>query len=60
MVVKFKEENLMTFKHLFLKDYVDGEMETYALYRQSDVYDHVYYIIKQVTGFSFPAPSFFI
>lgn len=60
MVVKFKEENLMTFKHLFLKDYVDGEMETYALYRQSDVYDHVYYIIKQVTVFSSPASSFFL
>lgn len=53
MVVKFKEENLMTFKHLFLKDYVDGEMETYALYRQSDVYDHVYYVIEQVVDFCF-------
>ncbi|KAM4629212.1 mucolipin-3 [Polymixia lowei] len=47
MVVTFKEENLMTFKHLFLKDYVDGSMDTYALYRQTDVYDHISYIIKQ-------------
>ncbi|XP_029939630.1 mucolipin-3 isoform X1 [Salarias fasciatus] len=47
MVVTFKEENLMTFKHLFLKDYVDGGMDTYALYRQSDTYDHIYHIITQ-------------
>ncbi|XP_042370380.1 mucolipin-3 isoform X2 [Plectropomus leopardus] len=47
MVVTFKEENLMTFKHLFLKDYVDGGMDTYAVYRQADVYDHIDYIIEQ-------------
>ncbi|XP_056131636.1 mucolipin-3 isoform X2 [Lampris incognitus] len=47
MVVMFKEENLMTFKHLFLKDYVDGGMDTYALYRQGDVYDHINYIVEQ-------------
>ncbi|XP_072244881.1 mucolipin-3 [Leuresthes tenuis] len=47
MVVTFKEENLMTFKHLFLKDYVDGGMDTYAVYRQADVYDHIEYIITQ-------------
>ncbi|KAF7662164.1 hypothetical protein LDENG_00244870 [Lucifuga dentata] len=47
MVVTFKEENLMTFKHLFLKDYVDGSMNTYALYRQADVYDHIDYVIEQ-------------
>ncbi|KAM7409816.1 hypothetical protein PAMA_001356 [Pampus argenteus] len=47
MVVTFKEESLMTFKHLFLKDYVDGSMGTYAVYRQADVYDHIDYIIEQ-------------
>ncbi|XP_029987630.1 mucolipin-3 isoform X2 [Sphaeramia orbicularis] len=47
MVVTFREENLMTFKHLFLKDYVDGSMDTYAVYRQTDVYDHLDYIIQQ-------------
>lgn len=52
MVVTFKEENVMTFKHLFLKDYVDGGMDTYAVYRQADVYDHIDYIIGQVTGSS--------
>lgn len=51
MVVKFKEENLMTFKHLFLKDYVDGEMSRYAVYTQDDLYDHVHYVIEQVTEF---------
>ncbi|XP_053718714.1 mucolipin-3-like isoform X2 [Synchiropus splendidus] len=48
MVVTFKEENLMTFKHLFLKDYTDGSMDTYAVYRQADVYDHIDYIIEQL------------
>lgn len=49
MVVTFKDENLMTFKHLFLKDYVDGGIAPYALYRQADVYDHIEYVIQQVT-----------
>ncbi|XP_053178024.1 mucolipin-3 [Scomber japonicus] len=47
MVVRFREENLMTFKHLFLKDYVDGSMDTYAVYRQAEVYDHIDYVIEQ-------------
>ncbi|KAG7272519.1 hypothetical protein CRUP_006808 [Coryphaenoides rupestris] len=47
MVVTFKEENLMTFKHLFLKGYVSGGMATYALYRQEDVYDHIDYVLQQ-------------
>ncbi|XP_024134303.1 mucolipin-3 [Oryzias melastigma] len=47
MVVEFKEENLMTFRHLFLKDYVDVDKEMYAIYRQADVYDHIEYIITQ-------------
>lgn len=52
MVVTFKEENLMAFKHLFLKGYVDGGMDTYAVYRQADVYDHIDYIIREVTELS--------
>lgn len=51
MVVNFKEENLMTFKHLFLKNYADGEMSRYAVYRQDDLYDHIRYTIEQVTEF---------
>lgn len=38
----------MAFQHLFLKDYGDGGLETYALYKQADVYDHIEHIITQV------------
>ncbi|XP_068599930.1 mucolipin-3 [Brachionichthys hirsutus] len=47
MVVTFKEENLMTFRHLFLKNYADGGIDTYAVYRQADVYDYIGYVIDQ-------------
>uniref|UniRef100_H3DL48 Mucolipin TRP cation channel 3 n=1 Tax=Tetraodon nigroviridis TaxID=99883 RepID=H3DL48_TETNG len=47
MVVTFKEENLMTFKHLFLKNYADGDAESYAVYRKTDVYESLSYIIEQ-------------
>lgn len=49
MVVTFKEENLATFRHLFLKNYADSDMESYAVYRQADVYDYLSYSIKQVS-----------
>lgn len=52
MVVKFREENLETFKHLFLKDYADGGMETYAVYTQADAYDRINYTLGQVTAFT--------
>ncbi|XP_031430158.1 mucolipin-3 isoform X2 [Clupea harengus] len=47
MVVTFKEENLMTFRHLFLKGYTDGSANTYAVYSQKDMYDHIGYVIEQ-------------
>ncbi|XP_044278213.1 mucolipin-1 isoform X1 [Varanus komodoensis] len=47
MVVTFKEENTITFKHLFLKDYADGSEETYAVYTQADVYDHMFYAVDK-------------
>ncbi|XP_053471849.1 mucolipin-1a [Ictalurus furcatus] len=47
MVVTFKEENTASFKHLFLKDYVDGADDTLAVYTQSDVYEQIYYAIEQ-------------
>lgn len=50
MVVTFKEENTASFKHLFLKDYVDGADDTLAVYTQSDVYEQIYYAIEQVKG----------
>ncbi|CAB1344892.1 unnamed protein product [Coregonus sp. 'balchen'] len=36
MVVTFKEENTLTFKHIFLKDYDEGSDDTFAVYTQSD------------------------
>ncbi|XP_035276294.1 mucolipin-3-like isoform X1 [Anguilla anguilla] len=47
MMVTFKEENLMAFRHLFLKGYADRRMDTYAVYSRSEVYDHIDYIIRQ-------------
>lgn len=51
MMVTFKDENLMTFRHLFLKGYKDHRLGSYALYTKADVYDHIYYIINRVLTF---------
>uniref|UniRef100_A0A6Q2XDT5 Polycystin cation channel PKD1/PKD2 domain-containing protein n=1 Tax=Esox lucius TaxID=8010 RepID=A0A6Q2XDT5_ESOLU len=47
MVVTFKEENTMSFKYLFLKDYDEGSDNTLAVYTQSDVYEHMFYAVDQ-------------
>ncbi|XP_075689054.1 mucolipin-3 isoform X1 [Rhinoderma darwinii] len=47
MVVSFKEENTLAFKHMFLKGYKDARDDTYAIYRQEDVYDHITFTIQQ-------------
>ncbi|XP_074932161.1 mucolipin-1 isoform X3 [Phalacrocorax aristotelis] len=47
MVVTFKEENTIAFKHLFLKDYVDGMDDSYAVYTQRDLYDHMFYAVEK-------------
>ncbi|XP_007445008.1 mucolipin-1-like [Python bivittatus] len=47
MVVTFKEENTITFKHLFLKDYADGSEDTHAVYTQADVYDHIFHAVEK-------------
>ncbi|KAM9313742.1 mucolipin-1a [Pholidichthys leucotaenia] len=47
VVVTFKEENTMTFKHIFLKDYDDSFGDSFAVYTQQDVYDHIFYAIEQ-------------
>ncbi|XP_011353875.1 mucolipin-3 isoform X1 [Pteropus vampyrus] len=44
MVVAFKEDNTIAFKHLFLKGYVD---QTYAVYTQSDVYSQIIFSVNQ-------------
>lgn len=48
VVVNFKEENTMTFKHLFLKDYDDSSGASFAVYTQDDVYKHIFYTVDQV------------
>ncbi|XP_062304360.1 mucolipin-1a [Osmerus eperlanus] len=47
MVVTFKEENTMTFKHLFLKDFDEASDDTFSVYTRRDVYDHIFYAIDQ-------------
>ncbi|XP_014342643.1 mucolipin-3 isoform X1 [Latimeria chalumnae] len=47
MVVAFKEENTIAFKHLFLKEYADRVDDTYAVYTQADVYDHISFVINR-------------
>ncbi|XP_068197639.1 mucolipin-3-like [Antennarius striatus] len=47
MMVTFKDDNLMIFRHLFLKGYNDHQLGKYALYKKADVNEHIYYIINQ-------------
>lgn len=51
LVVSYKEENAMTFKNLFLKDYsgVDEEDYSVALYSQQAVYDSLFYVLDQAS-----------
>ncbi|KAM6455294.1 mucolipin-2 isoform 2-T2 [Liasis olivaceus] len=49
LVVSFKEENTMAFKHLFLKNYsgVDEDDYSCSVYTQQDVYDSIFFAISQ-------------
>ncbi|XP_035994232.1 mucolipin-3 [Fundulus heteroclitus] len=47
MMATFKEDNLMTFKHLFLKGFKDHGQGNYALYTKADLYDHIYHVINR-------------
>ncbi|MEQ2195452.1 hypothetical protein XENOCAPTIV_013087, partial [Xenoophorus captivus] len=47
VAVTFKEENTMTFKHLFLKDYDQSSDDSLAVYTQQDVYDHMFYAVEK-------------
>ncbi|KAJ0011952.1 hypothetical protein NQD34_012927 [Periophthalmus magnuspinnatus] len=47
MMVTFKDESLLTFKHLFLKDFKDYQMEPYAIYIKADLYNHIYFVIDR-------------
>ncbi|XP_058614540.1 mucolipin-3 isoform X2 [Onychostoma macrolepis] len=46
MMVTFKEENIIAFKHIFLKNYQDRNKD-YALYTRHEVHDHILYIIRR-------------
>ncbi|XP_020650718.3 mucolipin-2 isoform X5 [Pogona vitticeps] len=49
LVVSFKEENTVAFKHLFLKNYsgVDEDDYSRSVYTQQDVYDSIFFAINQ-------------
>ncbi|XP_075471760.1 mucolipin-2 isoform X1 [Ascaphus truei] len=49
LVVSFKEENTMAFKHLFLKGYSGTDEDDYSrtVYTQKDLYDSIFFAIDQ-------------
>ncbi|XP_028919942.1 mucolipin-2 isoform X1 [Ornithorhynchus anatinus] len=49
LVVSFKEDNTVAFKHLFLKNYsgVDEDDYSCSVYTQKDVYDSIFFAIHQ-------------
>nr|XP_056700401.1 mucolipin-2 [Euleptes europaea] len=49
LVVSFKEENTVAFKHLFLKNYsgVDEDDYSFSVYTQQGVYDSIFFAINQ-------------
>ncbi|KAM8879586.1 mucolipin-1a [Spinachia spinachia] len=47
VAVTFKEENTETFKHLFLKDYDESSYDSFAVYTQEDVYEHLFYAVEK-------------
>ncbi|KAM7107526.1 mucolipin-2 isoform 3-T3 [Ciconia maguari] len=49
LVVSFKEENTIAFKHLFLKGYSGADEDDYScsIYTQQDAYDSIFYVINQ-------------
>lgn len=51
LVVSFKEENTVAFKHLFLKGYTGADEDDYScsIYTQQDAYDSIFYVINQVS-----------
>ncbi|MGH0182633.1 UNVERIFIED_CONTAM: hypothetical protein FKN15_018330 [Acipenser sinensis] len=59
MVVMFKEENTVSFKHLFLKGYSDGGDDTYAVYTQGDLYESIFYTVDQFRSLSMVSECLF-
>ncbi|XP_028817596.1 mucolipin-2 isoform X2 [Denticeps clupeoides] len=54
LVVSYKEENLISFKSLFLKGYTGSDEDDYSLavYSQEDVYDSLFYVMDQFAQLS--------
>ncbi|NXB39780.1 MCLN1 protein, partial [Eulacestoma nigropectus] len=48
LVVAFKEDNTVAFKHLFLKGYEDGADDTHAVYTRQDLLEHLVYALEKV------------
>lgn len=51
MVVAFKEENTVAFKHLFLKGYSGTDEDDYScsVYTQEDVYESIFFALSQAS-----------
>ncbi|XP_066453965.1 mucolipin-2 isoform X2 [Eleutherodactylus coqui] len=49
LVVSFKEENTMAFKHLFIKGYTGVDEDDYCrtVYTQEDLYQSIFYVIDR-------------
>ncbi|XP_010635022.1 mucolipin-2 [Fukomys damarensis] len=49
LVVAFKEDNTVAFKHLFLKDYSGADEDDYScsIYTQEDAYESIFFAINQ-------------
>ncbi|OBS81284.1 hypothetical protein A6R68_20503 [Neotoma lepida] len=47
LVVTFREENTIAFRHLFLLGYSDGADDTFAAYTQEQLYQAIFYAVDQ-------------
>ncbi|XP_072776106.1 mucolipin-1 isoform X8 [Taeniopygia guttata] len=47
LVVAFKEDNTVAFKHLFLKGYQDGTDDTQAIYTRGDLLEHLAFVLEK-------------
>jgi hypothetical protein len=48
LVVAFREENTIAFRHLFLLGYSDGADDTFAAYTREQLYQAIFYAVDQV------------
>ncbi|XP_063127179.1 mucolipin-1 isoform X8 [Rattus norvegicus] len=47
LVVTFREENTIAFRHLFLLGYSDGSDDTFAAYTREQLYQAIFYAVDQ-------------